>query len=204
MTEPILVMALPRSGSSMTAGILAAHGVWVGPNRNDSRRNRKGDFENTRLKKLVIARYGRGAVSNAIPISPVDGFKPEVLRVLKIDGYVAGPWLWKGSVMYYPAWHEFNPTVVVCRRDPEAALQSALRPPFVYRELDTNAIRRVIQRHNQELDRLVAAGAYEVDTQAVAMGDFSSIQRAVEGCGLQFDEKATADFVDPTMWHYKC
>jgi hypothetical protein len=195
-------MALPRSGSSMVAGIFAIHGVWTGPYRTDTRRNTKGSFEGEAIRNVMLWAYGRRVVGAGRPVEPRGGLRAVIENAIRTAGYVDGPWLWKGSALFYPAWHEFQPKVVVCRRDPEASLRSAMQPPYVY-DRDPGLAWQSICLHNAELDKLVAAGAHEVDTQAVALGDFATIRSAVEGCGLRFDERATAEFVDPSMWHHK-
>ncbi len=202
MTEPILVMALPRSGSSMVAGIFATHGVWTGRYKTGGR-NTKGSFEGEAIRNVMISAYGRDIVNRGLPVEPRKGLRAAIEKAIATAGYSGGPWLWKGSVLFHPAWSEFQPKVVVCRRDAEASFQSAMRPPHVYAQRDAEAVRNTIAAHNAELDKLVAAGAHEVDTQAVALGDFASVRAAIEGCGLTFDELATSKFVDPAMWHHK-
>jgi hypothetical protein len=188
----------------MIGGIFAKHGVWVGTHKQDSKRNFKGSFENSFIAALMVDQFGSEPVWKAEPVIPQPGTRALVERILIRDGYEGGPWMWKGSVMYYPAWNEFKPKVVVCRRDPEASLRSALTGSNVYNRIrDPEVIRGLIDRHNRELDKLVAAGAFEVDTQAVALRDFSTVQAAIEGCGLEFNRRATEAFVDPAMWHQR-
>lgn len=196
-------MAMPRSGSSMTAGIFAQHGVWVGHHKAGGR-NPKGSFENTVLRNLVMTLYdGKGLVERGETAQPIPAFRKLVENAIHGDGYRGGPWLWKGSVMYWPAWFQFEPTWVVCRRPTEAIFQSSMREPYVYSYRDAGNVYKAIERHQAELDKLAAKGAHVVDTQAVAMGDFDTIRSAIEGCGLEFDESATAAFVDKDQWHHK-
>jgi hypothetical protein len=160
----------------------------------------KGSFEGEAIRDVMIRTYGREVIGGGAPVASHEGLRVVIERAIRVAGYVSGPWLWKGSALYYPAWHEFRPKVVVCRRDPEASFRSAMQPPPVYPR--HAPVREIIAAHNVELDKLVDAGAHEVDTQAVAQGDFSTIRVAIEGCGLVFDERATSEFVDPSMWHH--
>ena len=203
MNEPILIMAMPRSGSSMIAGIFAAHGVWVGNNKAGGR-NPKGSFENTALRNLVMMLYdGKGLVERGETAHSIQTFRMLVESAIEADGYKGGPWLWKGSAMYWPAWHQFEPKWIVCRRELDAVLRSSLDPPYVYGRLLADAVRRIIERHEAQLNVLVGKGALEVDTAAVVSGDYTTIKAAIEDCGLAFDEDATRAFVDPTQWHYR-
>lgn len=206
MIDPILIMALPRSGSSMTAGIFAAHGVWVGRHNREGRRNVKGSFEGKAVRNAVIHTFGRGHVVAGLPCAQTPGFRAAIERAVTADGYESGPWLWKGSAMYWPAWFEFpDAKWIVCRRDAEASVKSALMPPYVYgKNCARWEARRIVQAHNRELDKIVKLfGAPEVDTEAVAHGDFLTIELALERCGIRPDRKLIEDFVDPTMWHFK-
>lgn len=202
--NPILIMALPRSGSSMTAGIFAHHGVWTGPCRPGTGRNVKGFFEGIAIKKALMKMHERivhkGQLAESKP-----GFRALVETLLVEDGYRGGPWLWKGSALYWPVWFEFEPKWVVCRRDPEATFRSSRSAPKVFgSSLSDEQLRRNIAFHHENLDYLIAEkGAVEVDTEAVAHGEFTTVKAAIEHCGIEFDEAATQEFVDPSLWHYK-
>ncbi len=50
--EPIVVLGCPRSGTSLVAGLLHAHGVWVGDCRAADEHNPRGYFENKAIAKL--------------------------------------------------------------------------------------------------------------------------------------------------------
>jgi hypothetical protein len=201
--EPILILALPRSGSSMTAGIFAQHGVWTGRCRPGAHRNPKGFFEGLAIKKALM-KMQRSIVHDGVLAQQKPGFRELVHGLILEDGYSGGPWLWKGSALYWPAWFEFTPKIVVCRRDPEATFRSCRAAPKVFGStLTDKRLREVIAIHHGIIDELIADhGAFEVHTEAVAHGDFSSIAAAVVGCGLEFDAHVTDEFVDESLWHY--
>lgn len=203
LDNPILIMALPRSGSSMTAGIFAKHGVWTGPCRPGTGRNPKGFFEGLAIKKALM-KLQPAIVHRAVLADYRPDFRALVEQLIREDGYESGPWLWKGSCLYWPIWGDFEPHWVVCRRDPEATFKSSRSAPKVFGSSLTDAeLRRNIAFHHEQMDYLIAEkGAIEVETEAVAKGNFTTIQRAVEHCGLEFDLAVTRQFVDPTLWHY--
>ena len=58
MIEPIVILTSGRSGSSMIAGIFAAHGVWKGETFGGDHINPKGTFENIALKQLIKDNMG--------------------------------------------------------------------------------------------------------------------------------------------------
>lgn len=202
MEEPILIMALPRSGSSMTAGIFHAHGVWVGACRAPNRNNPKGHFESNVIRDALISTHG--AIVHAGELAkPVPGFREAVTAALEADGYEGGPWLWKGSCLYWPAWFEFSPQWIVVRRPKDATFRSCRSSQVFGAGLSDERLQEVIDIHHRELDKLVTEhGAIEVDTDAVANGDDSTVRRAIERCGLTFDAAITDHFVDKALWHF--
>ena len=52
--SPILVTGLPRSGTSMVAGILAEIGIFTGPTIAGGESNPKGFFENEAIREGII------------------------------------------------------------------------------------------------------------------------------------------------------
>lgn len=201
--EPILILAMPRSGSSMTAGIFAKHGVWTGTCRPGTGRNPKGFFEGVAIKQALMKRYPALVHDGRLGWHDI-AFRPLVEQLIAEDGYRGGPWLWKGSAMYWPCWSDFDPTFVVCRRNPEDTFRSARSSPKVFgSKLTDDELRQNIRFHHEQLDYLIGErGAYEVDTRAVAAGNFETIERAIAGCGITFDREVTSKFVDPSLWHY--
>lgn len=186
----------------MTAGIFSRHGVWTGTCRPPTKRNEKGFFENIDIKNVIIEMQG-AIVHAGVLAKEVDGFRSRVIEARDGDGYESGQWLWKGSALYWPAWFEFNPKYVVCRRDREATFQSCRTARKVFGDkLSDRELRRNIDFHHEQLDYLVSHGAYEVDTAAVASGDFVTIKRAIEGCGIEFNESVSREFVEPDLWHH--
>lgn len=197
--DPILVMCMGRSGSSMTAGVLAAHGVWTGTTMRGDRANPRGYFENVEIKKRLIRWAGKD-ITRVYP--PVPGWRARAERVVRSDGYVEGPWLVKHSVIFHRLWDEFeSPRYVLPRRDSEAIFQSVRRTRFHSWQSD-DQLRETIELHQQTLDELRdTRDAVEVDTDAVVRGDLSTLRGAVEFCGLGFDENAAREFIDPSLWH---
>lgn len=203
MPDPILIMAMPRSGSSMTAGIFSQHGVWSGTCRQGTGRNPKGFFENIRIREVVRNMQGSivhgGRLGKEKP-----GFREAIENAVLGDGYGSGPWFWKGSALYWPAWFEFDPTWIVVRRDKESTFKSCRRAPKVFSSnMSDSQLWANINLHHEQMDRLVDEGAVEVDTRAVASGNFTTIRAAIESCGLEFNETVTREFVDPKLWHHK-
>lgn len=196
--EPILVVASPRSGTSMTAGLIHRHGVWVGTYRENDKYNPQGHYENKPLNSVLRHWFGVLPVTGEIA-TPVDGFREKVEEVIRGDGYEEGPWLYKHSVMYWPIWHEFDPIWIKCWRDKESIIASNKAVGFLKSSESDNRVRHLVERHHEEMRKLPGP---DVDTEAVAQGDFTTLEEAINHCGLKFDEQIASEFVMPDAWHY--
>lgn len=185
---------MARTGTSMTSGIFHHHGVWCGECRPGDERNPKGFFEHTAIKKLLKKFYG---VDLQEVKRPIPGFRREVERILSSEGYVDGPWLVKHSAVYYKTWHEFNPKYVLVRRPFDATVEST-------RELHQGRFpeaqrKQIIKLHNDVMDEIAGVNVY---TQDLIQGDYSSIKKAIEYCGLDYDESVVKEFIEPGYWHH--
>lgn len=196
--EPILVMAMPRSGSSMVAGLFAAHGVWVGTYWPGDQWNAKGHFENVPIRNALKERFGK-IVGTGEPADPVDGWRDKCLGLIRGDGYDGGPWLFKGTAMYWPLWGEFSPRWVCVRRSLDA-IRSSGEASGMLRGVSDAAL----QAHVDALDHIRDdLGGVDVDTSAlVGEGDYSTLERAFEHCGIEMDPEIVDEFIDPGLWRH--
>ena len=195
MENPIIIISLPRSGSSMTAGIFAKHGVWTGPCINADNKNPRGYFESLPFKRKIIEQVG-AIVHKGILAQHDPGWPGIARKVIESNGYMGGPWLVKHSAMYYPLWVDMNPKFVCVRRD----LQSIERSGQKSGLLRNSA---AIQPHVEAMDYVRDNfGGVDVFTDKVVAGDFSSLERAFDHCGIDFDPAIADEFVDPKLWHH--
>lgn len=178
----------------MTAGIFANHGVWVGPYKPGDHRNQKGYYESLPFKQAIIAKVGP-IVHKGI-LAPEIQWRETAERILAENGYTVGPWLVKHSAMYYPLWHEFKPKFVCARRDP-ASVEKSGRESGMFRA------KSAIQPHVEAMDYVRDhLGGVDVFTDKVVAGDFSSLERAFDYCGIEFSREIADEFIDPQLWHY--
>ncbi len=202
MREPIIVLGTPRSGSSMTAGIFAEHGVWTGTCRGPTKHNAKGHFENVVIKRTIIQTQGaivtEGRLAKQLP-----GFRDKVEQAVKSNEYESGLWLWKGSALYWPAFYEFHPQWVTCKRPSEQIFASCRSSRIFGRYLSDERLKEIIELHREQMNYLKnERGAFEVDTCAVALGDYSTVELALKGCGVEPDRDGIDAFVDVSLWRH--
>jgi len=194
--EPIVILAMPRSGSSMTAGIFAKHGVWVGPYQAGDKTNARGHFECLPIKREIVKAAGKLVEAGTLA-RPVDGWRHRVEAIIAAHGYNCGPWMVKHSAMYYPLWHEFNSRFVCVRRSVAAVKESGKRTGYL-----TNP--EAIPAHTKAMDHVRDhLGGVDVFTDELVAGNYSSLERAFDNCLIDFDPAIADDFIDPSLWHYR-
>lgn len=180
----IVVLGTPRSGTSMTAGLLAQHGVWTGPCRKADKFNPKGYFENQELAALRFC----------------DAPREDVESLLEKQGYNGGPWLVKHSLTDWYYWKVFNPLFVLCHRPASSSAASLVNydPSESYKW----------RKRRADKDYLIMLHIYRshdcirVNTNDVIGGDYTAIKELCERFELPFSVELADDFVDPTLWHY--
>lgn len=197
MLEPIIVLCMGRSGSSLTAGILHQHGAWVGECLGADHRNPKGYFENRAIKRALQARSGQ-KIDRVYPFRP--GWRAFVDAEIERQGYHGGPWLVKHNAVFWRVWGEYSPIWVLVRRDKDAVFRSIRKAGFCGWMSDAK-LSETIDLHVQEMDYLESLGGVSVDTDAVIKGDDKTLRRAVERCGWHYDPDITRSFINPEHWH---
>lgn len=194
MEEPIVILSIPRSGSSLIAGLFHIHGVWVGRCQKPDKYNPKGYFENLDIKKELKKRYGR--LSHT-------GRRAEAQRGFRgsIHPYTpeSGKWLFKCSAMYLNAWHEFSPQFICVRRSWTGTTESNKNTNFLGTK-EPKRITELIASHHQEMNRAEGVNVYPDE---LINRDYSSLYEAFEYCGIKLNEEAVDNFIDTSAWHYK-
>lgn len=178
---------MPRSGSSMVAGIFAKHGVWAGTPYDGRTWDGEPCYENRLIKKHLIKTYGRLEMGPELD-------KPggeEMPDLIKQDGYKSGPWLFKVSAMYWRAFSELRPKVITIRRPLDSIRKSVKR----------DNLRVNINGHAEIMDRLESEGAYRIDTPRLIDRDYSQIEIVFSCCGLKFQPEIADSFIRPKLWH---
>ena len=118
MKSPILITGCARSGTSLVAGCINICGAFGGKMFGPSPYNRKGMFENQRIREEIDKGYLRSIgvdpkgqrplpdIKNlTIPVN----FRQQVTEVILSEGYKSGPWFYKGarSCLFWPVWAVF-------------------------------------------------------------------------------------------------
>ena len=140
--DPILVASPPRSGSSLTAGLIAHAGAWAGWTKVGDVHNRKGYYENVELDR-TLARYlsscdefrlGKRFQPKNLS-EPLPDFRDVVFANIEIEGYQGGPWVFKSTktaICRNLFLGDFpDSRWVLVKRDRKATIRSLMRTPFM-------------------------------------------------------------------------
>lgn len=221
--DPILVTGCARSGTSLTAGIIHLCGAWGGSMVGPNPFNKKGMFENRGFKRRALkaflkemgvdplgqkplpdiqkvmdcARRGEGAV-----------FRKRVVAELRGQGYMGGPWFWKGAklCLIWPIVHDAFPSAkwVIVRRRAEDIADSCLRTSFM-RAYDTaEGWLGWVEEHKLRFREMQNRGLrmMEVWPLELVSGSPARMKSVMTWLGLQWNDNAVGSFVDGSMFHH--
>ena len=216
--RPILVLGLPRSGTSLITGLLGELGAWLGPTGPAAPANPRGFFENAALRdgvdKTLLTALGCDPLGVA-PLPPLDSvprvpeMRSSVIATIERAGYAHDrPWLFKDAKMtlVWPAWRAMFPDArfVIVRRPDADVIRSCLATDFMNQHgTDTAFWADFTAAYHARLDALKQSGAWwrEVWADQVIADAFSSLESVVKELGLQWNEEVVRAFVVPTAWH---
>jgi len=218
MIDPILITGCARSGTSLTAGIIEACGAFGGRTSGPNANNRKGMFENPKVRNDLVKPYltaigvdpmGQNPLPDPAHIPIPVNWADRVRGIFEADGYEDGPWYYKGAKMclIWPVWHDAFPEAkwVIVRRSDEDIIKSCLRTGFMRAYQNAKGWQGWIDVHK----RRFAEMQVELQVKEFWPGDIferndlESIQGIVEWLGLQWNEDKVRAFIDPKLWKGK-
>lgn len=186
LTPPIVVIGSARSGTSLTAGLIASQGVWTGPTRPATDKNPRGFFENDALSDAV-----RGN-------EPADPSR--VAAIMYQQGYRGGPWVVKHGLGGHAGWLSLSPRFVCVRRDVESVVASQMR----WQNKNKSREKRLamVSRQQAELDRIRdELGGVDFWPADVVRRDLSAFVRLCHDVEIgEPDQAAARAFVEPLLW----
>ncbi len=221
MSAPIFVTGLPRSGTSMVAGILALCGAWTGATKGPSPENRKGSFENEVLQDRFVKAYLTLAGADPLGLDPIppltavpmvapERWREEVLGMIESLGLPAGrAWLFKDAklALMWRQWAGAFPEArwVVVRRRRDGVITSALRAEPMARRLGYDWARwkawtAAYLAHLEQMGSGVKVEA-EIWPDRDIFADLALMKPLVQGLGLTWRPAVARDFVEARLWH---
>lgn len=219
MKSPILITGCARSGTSMTAGILDHCGAFGGKTTPATSWNRKGQFENDEIRENIVKPLMRFNGADPLGQNPLpdinhlmkfNGLRKKIESIFQYSGCDhSTQWYYKGAKMclLWPTWHEAFPKAkwVVVRRKDEDIVYSCLRTAFMKAFKHAEGWQSWVDEHKKRFVEMIDAGldVHEIWPSKFVGGDFSEIKALVDVLGLEWQEEAVMDFVDPKLWRGK-
>jgi len=199
----------------MTAGIINMCGAFGGSMSGPNRFNKKGMFENAEIRNKIVKPYlasiecdplGQNPLPDTDCLMEIPDLREQVEWAFKWQGYRRGPWFYKGAklCLIWPLWHKAFPNAkwIIVRRADEDIIYSCLRTTFMRAYDDVVGWQFWIDQHKKRFQEMHDAGLdiREVWPTKFVEGDFSEMQQVVEELGLQWDDRAAREFVNPEWW----
>lgn len=178
--ESYIVLGAPKSGTSLTMGLLAKMGVHIGDNL------KKGGPNPNYFEDKELVRYDK------------EGGDPKEI----VDKLKSEKWGMKlPQLVFY--WQDFepyieNPRFVVCHRDRGAHIKSFRR--WVDKVSREEAEERINRNYNA-VAQLPDVPTLHVNFEDWFKGD-EQLQRLAEFAGLEVTEEAR-NLINPKLQHYK-
>ena len=210
----------------MVAGIINKRGAFGGDMSGPTRNNAKGMFENARIRQDMVKPYllsigvdkmGQYPMADALKLDPVTSWQERIENIMIEEGYVDGPWMYKGAKMcqHWPVWHYAFPNAkwIIVRRKTPDIINSCIRTGFMNAFVRTPNQRAVgakneydawlwwVRQHEQRFIEMIQAGlnCKVIWPERMVDGDYSQVKEMLEWLGLEWGPEVT-DFIEPKLW----
>lgn len=199
----IFVTGCARSGTSLTAKILKAHGCNLGPVNVL--------YENTDIRQQVLKPYlkecGADPLGQRLPMPKREHCKPYPDLRDRILGRIPGhePRAYKDAKLCWAYWPfaEAFPEAkwVIVRRDKERIVDSCMNTSFMWSHKKREPWNEWVEAHEQRFSEMhKELDAIEVWPDEVVRNPHA-FQLVTSFCDLPFDLHATEQCIDKGKWH---
>jgi hypothetical protein len=105
---------------------------------------------------------------------------------------------WKSVPDFHQIMGQFNPVIITVRRKFMSILKSQ-QNDATWSEDEINKWSRIIEKRNAMMESMDGP---VVDVDEVMAGDFTSIAKAIEHCGMTFKPHLAKPCIDKELWHH--
>ena len=191
--SPIVVFCSPRGGSSLVAGIIRAHGVWVG-------RTYKGtEYENHENADIKAFLKDNWKLDPGKPMpDPQRADLPFFCKSILPENHA---WMMKVAAEYYPIFEHWFPkmTPVMVFRNKEKAIEGLVkRKGPATRDLMTQ---HVNDRYDY-MEQIIARNpmAVAVSSDDVVEGEYAQIEEILSRYDIKFNPELAASTIRPSIY----
>ena len=218
--RPIFITGVPRSGTSMTAGIFDLHSFYGGDLIGATKDNKNGFFENRRIREGIIKRRlaaaGIDVLAQTIWKYPEEiiqdkyrtlNSKSPLLLKGEIEGIMATEGKWQEDWFYKCAklplfgliWSRAWPkaTIIVVKRERTTHINSLLRTGFMRCCTTVEGWAEWIEVYEDYLNRLnnLFNDVRVVRFEDITSGNFDVLKEVIEERNIRFDEERAQEFL---------
>jgi len=226
LPDPILITGAARSGTSMVAGAINLCGAFGGNMAGPTGYNRKGMFENTRIRNQIVKPYlrrlgldplGQYPLPNVNNLVIPTDWRDRVERVMLQEGYKGGPWMYKGAKMclMWPVWNYAFPSAkwIIVRRRTGDIVNSCVKTKFM-RAFSNEQFRKAVgasdekegwiwwvRQHEKRFVEMIQVGlnCKVVWPERMVCGDYRQMMETIDWLGLEWNSEVLS-FIDPKLW----
>lgn len=213
MLDPILVTGCARSGTSMVAGVINICGAFGGELAGPTPYNKKGMFENLRIKNELVKPYLRSIGADPMGQDPLPDtsslpifmdWRTGIESIIIEQGYSSGLWFHKEAkaCLIWPVWNFAFPKTdwIIVRRNTDDIIRSCLHTPFMRAFKNTDGWRRWVEHHIRCFREMEEANLNVMEVWPDPAQPLS-FKNMISWLGLKWDEEKVTDFLDPSLYH---
>lgn len=220
MISPILITGCPRSGTSMTAGVIYRCGAFGGKVHGPTAYNARGVYENTSIRDGVVKPFLRRLKCDPLGQNPLpdlskvkiteaagEWLREQVCRIIKNHGYTTGPWYYKEPkiCLIWSFWSKAFPKAkwIIVRRNKDDIVSSCLKTYFMRAYKSQRGWSGFVEHYEKCFEDMKQSGLWirEIWPTEMVDGNFEAIKNVISEIGLSWNSEAPA-FVSPTLWHF--
>lgn len=214
MNAPILITGLPRSGTSLTAGIIhrcGGYGGWLRLTASGGR----GTHENREVMDSVIIPLftllgvdprGQAPLPDIHRLLLLENLRTKIETMIKFQGYKSGPWYLKSNLfcLVWPTIHDAFPEAkwVIVRRKDDDVVYSCMKTAFMDAYETPEDWQGWVNYYKGRFLEMTVHGidVREIWPSKFIEGDYTEVKEALQGLGLRWNEKAVQEFISPEKW----
>lgn len=212
-----MVTGVPRSGTSLTAGVIHVCGAWGGEMFAGNKDNPKGFFENKELRQNVVKpylrengwdEYGQNPLPPRIVDPEIDWYET-VMDVIEDQGYFDGQWFYKcaKAILMWQVWEAAFPDMlwVIVRRPAMNVARSCLKTRFMRAYNTQEDWLLYAYEHEARFTLLKEATkgrVFEVWPGEFVEGNTHAFISMIEHVGLTWNAEGAEGLVIKEAWHH--
>jgi len=203
MRDPIIITGIPRSGTSMIAGILHICGAYMGDVNNM--------YENKEIKNNILFPYmdeigaevtGQINHPDTDTISIPKNWGAKITSTIVKQGYQDGPWAIKSNLvgLTWPVWNYAFPNAkhIIVRRRPGDIVNSCLKTGYMNKHDDKDGWIDMCRSYQSRFSQMIDEGmnCKVIWPHRMAYGDYGQIWELIEWLGLEWKTEIL-NWIDP-------